>query len=252
MGYLELTTYLKNRYKKVIKVDMSKRDIQISKSLSYLLRHGALKENLPIDANGYVPVQTLLNHNRLKSHNCTLEDVHRIVENNEKKRFHVKISPGGQELICAVQGHSIRSILPTDDILHEIKDQKELPPKLVHGTNIHNALLILQSGAIKKLKRNHVHLSPGVTGVDKNVISGMRTTSNVHIYIKLGDELLKELKIYKSLNNVYLVPDDIPITFFDRLTIRPPKTTGKAGEEFSKLVQLLQDRKIPLELIPDA
>ena len=62
-----------------------KRDIQISKALSYLLRHGALKEGLPIDNNGFIPVSVLLRHNRLKSHKCTLEDIHRIVENNDKQ-----------------------------------------------------------------------------------------------------------------------------------------------------------------------
>ncbi|CAR26306.1 hypothetical protein ZYGR_0H01150 [Zygosaccharomyces rouxii] len=231
---------------------MSKRDIQISKSLSYLLRHGALKEKLPIDANGYVPLQVLLAHNRLKSHRCTLEDVHRIVDSNEKKRFHTKVSSEGQELICATQGHSIKSVLPTEDVLHEIRDPKELPPKLVHGTTVHNALLILQSGAIKKLRRNHVHLSPGVTGVDAAVVSGMRATSNVHIYIKLGSELLEQMKVYKSLNNVYLVPDDVPIALFDKLTIRPLKQQEKMGEELSELLQLLKDHQIHFEFIQDA
>lgn len=230
---------------------MSKRDIQISKSLSYLLRHGAPKENLPIDANGYVPLQALLAHNRLKSHRCSLEDVHRIVESNDKKRFHTKLSSEGQELICATQGHSIKSVSPTEDVLHEIRDAKELPPKLVHGTTVHNALLILQSGAIKRLKRNHVHLSPGVTGIDATVVSGMRATSNVHIYIKPGDELLKELNVYKSLNNVYLVPGDVPITLFDKLTIRPLKKQEKMGEELSELLQLLKARQIHFELIQD-
>lgn len=230
---------------------MSRRDIQISKSLSYLLRHGALKENLPIDANGYVPLQSLLLHNRLKSHRCTLEDVHRIVESNDKKRFHVKVSSEGQELICATQGHSIKSVLPTEDVLHEIRDPKELPSKLVHGTTTHNALLILQSGAIKRLRRNHVHLSPGVIGIDATVVSGMRATSNVHIYVKLGDELLKQLKVYKSLNNVYLVPNDVPVTLIDKMTIKTSKNQEKMGQELQKLLQLLRDFQIHFEVIQD-
>ena len=52
-----------------------KRDTQISKALSYLLRHAAMKENLVIDSNGYTSVKGLLSHNRLKTHKCTQDDI---------------------------------------------------------------------------------------------------------------------------------------------------------------------------------
>lgn len=228
---------------------MDKRDTQISKSLTYLLRHGAVKEKLPIDANGYVPLQALLVHNRLKSHRCNLEDVHRIVDTNEKKRYNIKFSPQGQELICATQGHSIKSVRPTEEVLHEIKDSKELPSKLIHGTTISKAILILQTGAIKKFTRNHVHLSPGITGIDALVVSGMRASSNVHIHVKLGDELLNHLKVYKSLNHVYLVPSDVPVTLFDKLVIRSSCDEKTAGKELAQLLALLKDQQIHYALI---
>lgn len=36
-----------------------KKDIEISKLLSYVLRHGALKEKLEIDAEGYIDVEII-------------------------------------------------------------------------------------------------------------------------------------------------------------------------------------------------
>ena len=147
-----------------------KRDVSISKSLAYLLRHGAVKEKLPIDNNGYIPVANLLRHNRLKSLQCTQQDVDRVVANNAKKRFHLKVE-NGQTLICATQGHSIATVAPADEVLQLITESDQLPQKLVHGTNLKNCKLILETGLIKKMRRNHVHLAPGVTGVDRAVVS---------------------------------------------------------------------------------
>lgn len=199
----------------------AKRDVQISKSLSYLLRHGALKEKLPIDSNGYVLVSTLLRHNRLKTHQCTVQDIHRVVASNDKKRFHLK-TVDGQELVCATQGHSIKAINPAEGVLSRIESRSQLPDKLVHGTNVRNCKLILESGYIKKMNRNHVHLSPGVVGSDDAVVSGMRYSSSVHIHLQL-DKVLGSLMLYKSLNNVYLTPDNVPVDLIDRIVIRPSK-----------------------------
>ncbi|QLL32975.1 hypothetical protein HG536_0D04970 [Torulaspora globosa] len=232
--------------------DLSKRDVQISKALSYLLRHGALKEKLPIDTDGYVPVAVLLAHNRLKCHKCTLEDIHRIVENNDKKRFHIVQGPLSdgqpQELICATQGHSIAEINPSEDVLHEITDAADLPATLIHGTSITKLLLILQSGSIKRRGRNHVHLSPGVSGRDSQVVSGMRNSSNAHIHLKRGQQLLDQLQLFRSLNNVYLTPNDIPASLFEKVVIRPPKNAAKAADDLHRVRDLLANLHIPMEV----
>lgn len=230
-------------------MDPARRDVQISKALSYLLRHGASKEKLPIDNNGYVPVAAVLGHNRLKSHKCTIEDLHRIVENNDKKRFHIMQRPipdqKSQEFICATQGHSIGDISPDNEVLQGITSPADLPEKLIHGTNISKLLLILQSGCIKKLGRNHVHLSPGVSGRDAQVISGMRYSSNVYIHLKRDEQLLKQLHLFKSLNNVYLTPDDIEVSLFEKVVIRPPK---KSTPDLKLVTDMLSELQIPCEI----
>lgn len=204
---------------------MDKRDVLISKSLSYLLRHGALKENLPIDSNGYVQLSVVLTHNRLKTHKCTYEDVIRVIENNDKKRFDLKIIDG-IEYIAATQGHSMKNIQPDENTLIKIPPSTKLLHPLIHGTNMKGLEMILQSGYISKMKRNHIHLSPGIVDEDSNVISGMRKNSPVLIYIN-PEKLSERGNLFKSLNEVFLTPDDIPLSLFDKVVFRFNKPVGE-------------------------
>lgn len=220
---------------------MDKRDIQISKSIAYLLRHGAIKENLPIDQNGYIPLDLLLKHNRLKTHKCTHDDVLRIVSNNDKKRFVIKMIDN-VECIAATQGHSIK-IDPDSQVL--VKIDLPLTHPLIHGTNKKGLSLILQSGYISKMQRNHIHLSPGVVGQDDNVISGMRKNSPILIYLDTT-KLIERGTLFKSLNDVFLTADDIPLSLFEKIIIRGDKKNGK-DEQMNKIIELLEKNKIDYE-----
>ena len=105
---------------------------------------------------------------------------------------------------------------------------EQLPESLIHGTNVKNTISILESGRLSKMRRNHVHLSSGVVGVDPGVVSGMRHSSTVYIYLK-RDELLaagentnesERLNVFRSLNGVYLVDDSIPLKYFSKIAIK--------------------------------
>ncbi|EJS41836.1 tpt1p [Saccharomyces arboricola H-6] len=224
-------------------VQKDKRDIQISKSLSYLLRHAAVKENITIDSDGYILVKELLVHNRLKTHKCTLDDIHRIVRENDKQRFHIKVSEAGEECICATQGHSIKSIRPSDDVLVPITEVSQLPQELIHGTNLQSAIKIIESGTISPMSRNHVHLSPGMLHA-KEVISGMRSSSTVYIFIDChSPSFFQDLKLFRSLNNVYL-SSSIPIQLIEKIVI---KGSLKDEEKLNSLKKMLNERNILLE-----
>ena len=54
----------------------------LSKKLSYLLRHGAVKEGLEIGSDGYVKLESILNRHDFKG--VTIKDIEGIVENNDK------------------------------------------------------------------------------------------------------------------------------------------------------------------------
>lgn len=72
-------------------------EIRIGKKMSYLLRHGAAENGVAISSDGYVLMNDLLNYLGNKT---SLELVHSIVDNNDKKRYEVKIE-GGKEYIRA-------------------------------------------------------------------------------------------------------------------------------------------------------
>lgn len=200
----------------------SKRDVTISKALSYLLRHGAVKEGLTIDSLGYVPLNQVLEHKRLKSLKATGQDVERIVANNDKKRFTLMTADDGQVQICANQGHSLKSV--GDDNLQLVGTETVPYPKvLIHGTTKPKAELIVKTGGLSKMNRNHVHFTDLENTVGKQV-SGIRGFSTVLIYIDIDKFKKSGLHLYKSLNNVYLSPGNdqgiVPSDLFQKIVDR--------------------------------
>jgi len=85
---------------------MSYRDTKISRSLAKLLRHSGFKEGLIFREDGYTFLDDLLNHVYMTNSKTTLEDISRIVENNDKKRFQL-LEENGKTFIRATQGHSM-------------------------------------------------------------------------------------------------------------------------------------------------
>lgn len=65
-----------------------------------------MKEKLPIQTNGYINLDVLLAHKSLNG-KCNIEDIKRIVANNNKQRFTLNNHNGVLE-IRANQGHSLQ------------------------------------------------------------------------------------------------------------------------------------------------
>ena len=104
--------------------------MQLSKSLSWLLRHAVTKEGLEFQSDGYVLVEDVLRHPTF-AHKYTVEDVRQCVESNEKKRFGLAFhETTGKEMIRAHQGHSLEEAKVE---MTEITDAKQYPVVL-HGT----------------------------------------------------------------------------------------------------------------------
>lgn len=75
--------------------------------LSWLLRHGAVKEGLNIGTDGFVDV-TDIEHYRGFSSKYTVADIQRVVTESDKQRFTLRTDPvSGKLQIKANQGHSI-------------------------------------------------------------------------------------------------------------------------------------------------
>uniref|UniRef100_UPI0040389987 tRNA 2'-phosphotransferase 1 isoform X2 n=1 Tax=Callospermophilus lateralis TaxID=76772 RepID=UPI0040389987 len=141
-------------------------DVQLSKALSYALRHGALKLGLPMGADGFVPLGTLLQLPQF--HSFSTEDVQRVVNTNRKQRFTLRPGdPSTGPLIRANQGHSLQ--VPELELM-PLETPQALPLVLVHGTFWKHWPSILLKG-LSCQGRTHIHLAPGLPG-DSGIISG--------------------------------------------------------------------------------
>jgi len=67
---------------------MDGRMVALSKSLSWLLRHGAAEANVAMDSEGYVLWDEIRALKQFKGY--ALEDILHVVENNSKKRFQMR------------------------------------------------------------------------------------------------------------------------------------------------------------------
>src|ERR1700722_8461255 len=71
------------------------REVTVSKAMSWLLRHGAAKERIAMDEQGYVKVDDLLKWHKLKTLGVGMEELVGVVEGSEKKRFALRWVGGG-------------------------------------------------------------------------------------------------------------------------------------------------------------
>ncbi len=194
----------------------------------------------------------------LRSLKITLPEIRDIVADNEKQRFKLiplSEAPGSdgveagsstastgstdpsQWLIRANQGHSIK--VDEDGLLEPITLDSELPTTVVHGTTSKTWPLILSSGGLKKMSRNHIHFASGLPAGFKTlaeasdttdeikkepVISGMRNTSSVLIFVDIRQALEGGIKFWRSANGVILSDGNdsgvLPVEFFKRVEER--------------------------------
>jgi len=121
-------------------------------------------------------------------------------------------------LIRANQGHSIK--VSEDGLLEPITlNSGYLPDTVIHGTTVRAWPLIVRTGGLKTMGRTHVHFARGLPegfksleddeegGRDKQkepVISGMRNSSSILVYIDIQKALNAGLKFWRSQNGVIL------------------------------------------------
>ncbi|KFZ01357.1 hypothetical protein V501_10044, partial [Pseudogymnoascus sp. VKM F-4519 (FW-2642)] len=176
------------------------REVQVSKALSKLLRHDAVKAGLELDDEGFAGVGEVLQWNRLKSLKVTFADILTAVSDNSKQRFALKPNPRlvplpeptsttpSDWLIRANQGHSIA--VDSSALLTPITlEADNIPPVVVHGTYYAFYPSIVASGGLKKMTRNHIHFSTGLPEDKGGVVSGMRNDAEVLIYVDVRKSL---------------------------------------------------------------
>ena len=125
----------------------AKLETEVSKYMSYVLRHAPEAAGLTLDAEGWVSLDELEKAVTSK-YDVSRADIIAVVENNPKKRFTL-----ADNRIRANQGHSVDVDLALTPV--------EPPAALYHGTSSANWHSIEREG-LKKMQRHHVHLSADI------------------------------------------------------------------------------------------
>ncbi|MEN6494028.1 MAG: RNA 2'-phosphotransferase [Thermoguttaceae bacterium] len=127
---------------------MNPQQVQLSKFLSYVLRHRPDSVGLSLDEAGWVSVDELLEAARRHGQPFSRAELDEVVATNDKKRF--SFSPDRLR-IRASQGHSVPVELGLEPL--------EPPELLYHGTVARFLDSIRRQGLLRG-SRHHVHLSP--------------------------------------------------------------------------------------------
>lgn len=171
------------------------RETQISKFLSYVLRHHPDSIGLKLEKDGWASVEEILNNSPLQ---VKLDELKYVVENNDKRRFSFN---DDFTKIKANQGHSVKNL--------ELEFKEVVPPEvLYHGTAV-PFLKAIQENGLNKGQRHHVHLSKDIQTATK---VGKRHGEVVILAIASQRMYQAGYKFYLSDNEVYLV-DLVPVEY---------------------------------------
>lgn len=169
----------------------------LSKLLSYVLRHKPEKIGITLDKHGWTDISTLIYQLNKHGHEVTLRMIIEIVETNDKKRFTINES---LTKIRANQGHSVKVDLGLEN--------KRPPKQLYHGTPMYFLDSIFKNGLEKK-KRHAVHLSEDV---ETAVTVGSRRGQFEVLVINSGLMFFDGHKFQLSDNGVWLT-DSVPAKY---------------------------------------
>ncbi|WP_298509637.1 RNA 2'-phosphotransferase [uncultured Kordia sp.] len=168
---------------------MSKRIKNISKFLSYVLRHNPDKLGITLDENGWTSVAILLEKINVGEYSLSMETLEEVVATNNKKRFAFNED---KTMIRANQGHSVNIDLALQP--------KEPPSYLYHGT-VEKFIESIQEKGLIKGTRQHVHLS-----ADKEtaINVGSRRGKPIILTVRSGEMHAQNHTFYQSENGVWL------------------------------------------------
>ncbi len=174
-------------------------ETQLSKTMSYVLRHRPEEFNIKLDKKGFTDINLFIEG--IKKHSkkwseITFKDIEQIVKYDKKGRYEIK---GNQ--IRALYGHSVKD---------KIEKVPINPPRILyHGTTPQNSKSILENG-LKAMTRQYVHLSKDL---DTAIMVAKRRTKTPVILTVLSEKAYKEgHNFYYESNGIYL-SDTIPAKY---------------------------------------
>jgi 2'-phosphotransferase len=187
--------------------------------MAHALRHGAAEMGLAMTPDGFVLVSDLIA--KLKAQ-CTEVDIRRVVANDGKQRYGLSTNAEAALLVRANQGHSLQTV-DDDKLLTPVTSATEVP-NCVHGTDLKSWGLIKDGEGLSRMSRRHIHFAVGLPGCD-GVISGMRASCEVLVYLDVAKWLQAGFPLFRSANGVLLTPGNkhgfIPPKFFMKVVAHP-------------------------------
>jgi len=162
---------------------------QLSRFLSFILRHKPETIGVTLNQNGWADVDLLVEGINRSGRHITREILDEIVATDEKQRY---VFSHDKKFIRASQGHSI-------DVDLELKPV-EPPEFLYHGTSMRFLAHIQQEG-LKPQNRQYVHLS---VDIETAMAVGSRHGQPVMLTVFAQQMHEAGQLFYLSENNVWL------------------------------------------------
>ncbi|PEE40772.1 RNA 2'-phosphotransferase [Bacillus pseudomycoides] len=176
--------------------------INLSKEVSYALRHAPWEYELELDENGWVSVAQLLQalHQSVEWKDVEIDDLKMMIEKSEKKRHEIK-----EDKIRALYGHSIST---------KIVKKEAAPPKfLYHGTSPY-FLNSIELNGLSPMSRQYVHLSEDVETAE--LVGKRKDKYPVILVVNTEKAREKGIKFYLGNEKVWLA-DSISSEFIEIL-----------------------------------
>jgi len=174
---------------------------EISKFLSYVLRHEPQAIGLQLDSEGWADIDALIAGAARSGRSLDIETIKDVVASSDKKRF--SLSTDGRR-IRAAQGHSTAQV--------QLQHVQKLPPeRLYHGT-ASRFLESIESQGLVAGARHYVHLSQDVPTA---LQVGQRYGSPVILEVDALRMHAQGFEFFEADNGVWLT-QAVPAEFLKR------------------------------------
>jgi putative RNA 2'-phosphotransferase len=152
---------------------VTKELVDLSKTVSHALRHKPWLYELELDAEGWTPVDALLDalHVKPRFRAATRDDLVAMMAAADKQRFELD-----GDRIRALYGHSIPGRI--------VKQRAEPPAILLHGTAPASVPVIREHGLLP-MRRQYVHLSADDDTARQ--VGGRRAAKPVILTVRAGE-----------------------------------------------------------------
>lgn len=186
---------------------MKNNNTEISKFLSYVLRHNPQAIDLTLDTEGWADMAALIDGARRSGKALDDALIRAVVRDNDKQRF--TISEDGTR-IRAAQGHTTETVAISHTAIAP-------PATLFHGTATRFIASIMHEG-LKPGQRQHVHLSD-----NRQTAASVGQRYGVPVILRVAAGAMHEqgFAFYQADNGVWLTAQ-VPPAFLTRENASDP------------------------------